>query len=72
MRSRQAEGSPRDQRSRIISVEQVIGIDPIISFFLENHMTISKPDPNGEIWVNRAYYIGKEMSEVDGRWVVHN
>lgn len=57
---------------RVISVSQIASLDTMIVYLLDNGQEITQPDNDGSKWVNRAYYIGKEMSEVDGRWVIHN
>lgn len=57
---------------RVISVSQIASLDTMIVFLLDTGEEITQPDGDGSKWVNREYYIGKEMSEVDGRWVIHN
>ena len=57
---------------RIISVSQIASLDTMIVFLLDTGQEITQPDNDGLKWVNRKYYIGKEMAEVDGRWVMHN
>ena len=64
-------GHEAPMRRRIISVSQIAGIDPLTVFMLEDGTEVTQSD-DGSIWINREYYIGKEMSEIDGQWIVHN
>lgn len=57
---------------RIISVSQIAGLDTMVVYLLDNHQEITQPDTDGSKFENRMYYIGKEIREIDGQFVVIN
>ena len=66
---------------RIFSVSQLIGLDTMVVFLctVESPVAgtvdvceITQPDADGSKFENRSYYIGKEIREIDGQFVVIN
>lgn len=61
---------------RVISVSQIASLDTMIVYLCQDDKKriteITQPDHDGMKWTNRGYYIGKELREIDGQFVVIN